>query len=314
MGSYIIKRCIYTVFVILVAGAMAFILVHLAPGDPAGLILGQDASVEQIRALQHAMGFDRPILSQFGVWLGNALRGDLGESIYFHKPVLQVIALRAEPTLWLTLLSTIIVVIIGVPTGIFSAVKYGSIADQSLTGFAIFSASIPSFWLGMLAILLFGVTWRVLPTSGYAPLSDGSLLNSFRYLVLPALCLGIPNSALILRVTRSSMLDELNKDYLRTARSKGLKEGLLIRRHALRNASVPIITVVGLTIASLIGGAVVTENVFAIPGLGRLVVQSVLRRDFPMIQGVVMLTATVYLVINLLVDLSYSFLDPRIRY
>lgn len=314
MAAYIIKRCIYTIFVIFVAGALSFILVHIAPGDPAGLILGQDASVDQIEALRHAMGFDQPILAQFVVWLNDILHGDFGESIYFHKPVLQVIALRAEPTLWLTLLSALIVVIIGVPTGIFSAVKYGTFADQSVTGIAIFIASIPSFWLGMVSILFFGVIWHILPTSGYIAISEGSLLQSLRFLILPAACLGIPNSALVLRVTRSSMLDELNKDYLRTARSKGLREGLLIRRHALRNASVPIITVVGLTVASLIGGAVVTENVFAIPGLGRLVVQSVLRRDFPMIQGVVMMTAMVYLVINLLVDLSYSFLDPRIRY
>jgi len=314
MFTYIIKRGLSTVIVVLVVAAITFITTHLAPGGPAGLILGPGATVEQIRSLQHQLGLDRPITVQFYDWFTGVLRGDLGESVYFHRPVMEVIKMRCQPSLWLTFLSIIIVVLIGVPIGVLSAVKYGSFADQFLTALSIFSASIPSFWLGMMFILLFGVTWHFFPTSGYVPPGQTSLWNSLRYLVLPAFCLGIPNSALVLRVTRSSMLDELNKDYLRTGRAKGLPEAQIIYKHALRNAFVPIITVIGLTFASLIGGAVVTENVFAIPGLGRLVVQSVLRRDFPVIVGVVTLSALVYLLVNLLVDISYVFIDPRIRY
>jgi peptide/nickel transport system permease protein len=314
MGQYIVRRLLYAVIVICVAGIIAFFLVHLAPGDPAALILGSDATVDQIENLRSQMGLDRPIPVQFAKWFGGILQGDFGESIYFHKPVLQVIAGRAEPTLLLTVLSASIVALLGISIGTISAVKYGTIADQGLTGAAIFSAAIPSFWLGMVFILIFGVILGWFPTSGYEPIAEGNLAFSLYHLVLPAFCLGIPNSALVIRVTRSTMLDEINKDYLRTLRAKGLRESVVVLRHALRNSLVPILTVIGLTVAILIGGAVVTENVYAIPGLGRLVVQSVLRRDFPVIQGVVMMTAFVFLFINLIVDILYVFIDPRIKY
>lgn len=314
MGQYIVRRLLYAVIVICVAGIIAFFLVHLAPGGPAALILGSDATVEQIENLRRQMGLDRPIPVQFAIWFTGVLRGDFGESLYFHIPVLQVIAGKAEPTLLLTLLSATIVAIIGISVGTISAVKYGTIADQSLTGAAIFSAAIPSFWLGMVFILIFGVILGWFPTSGYEPIAEGNLWQSLHHLILPAFCLGIPNSALVIRVTRSAMLDEMNKDYLRTLRAKGLRESKVVVKHALRNSLVPILTVIGLTVAILIGGAVVTENVYAIPGLGRLVVQSVLRRDFPIIQGVVMMTAFVFLFINLLVDVLYVFIDPRIKY
>ena len=289
-------------------------VVHLAPGDPAGLLLGESASVDKIRELQHKLGYDKPVIVQFGQWSSRALRGDFGVSVFFQKSVMSIIARRLEPTLLLTLFSAVILIIIGLVTGIISAIRYGTLADQAVTSLAIFSASIPSFWLGMVFIIIFAVELHLLPTSGYVTLSEGSLWNSLRYLVLPAFCLGIPNCALVTRVTRSTMLDEMGKDYLRSARAKGLGESSVVLKHALRNAFIPILTIIGMTMAGLIGGAVVTESVFAIPGVGRLVVMSVLRRDFPVIQGVVMMSAFVYLTINLMVDISYVFVDPRIRY
>lgn len=314
IGNYIIRRLLYTTVVILVAGSITFLLVHLSPGDPAGLMLGPQATSDQIKALREQLGFNRPVLVQYVFWFKDLFQGNLGESVYFGKPVTQIIVRRAEPSLLLTFLSIIIASSIGITIGILSAVKYGTIVDQAFTSIAIFSASIPSFWLGMLFILLFAVQLGWFPTSGYTKIANGGFLNAINHLILPAFCLGIPNSALIVRVTRSTMLDELNKDYLKTARAKGLRQRKVVLRHAFRNTLVPVLTVVGLTLAVLVGGAVVTENVFAIPGIGRLVVMSVLRRDYPVIQGVVMLIAFVYLIVNLLVDISYTFIDPRIRY
>jgi peptide/nickel transport system permease protein len=285
---YILRRLGQLAIVLVVVGVVAFLLIHLAPGDPAAVMLGSDATLDQVQRLRQELALDQPLLVQFAAWASRVLRGDLGISHFAHKPVLLVLAQRAEPTLILTSLSILLTM-------------------------ALVGASVPSFWLGLSLILYFAVYLGWLPSSGIQPLS-GAGLKALRYYILPALALGFPNSALITRITRSSMLDVLQQDYVRTAASKGLGSCAVILRHALRNALVPIVTVVGLTVAGLMGGAVVTETVFSIPGVGRLVVQSVLRRDYPVIQAAILLVATIYVVVNLLVDLLYVWVDPRIRF
>ncbi len=300
------------VIVLVVVGVIAFLLIHLAPGDPASVMLGSNATQDQVDRLRQQLALDRPLPVQFAAWSSRVLQGDLGISHFAQKPVLQVLAQRAEPTLILTSMSILVAILIGVPTGIVAAIRRGGVVDQGALGLALLGASVPSFWLGLSLILFFAVRLGWFPSSGILPLASGGF-ESLRYYVLPALALGFPNSALITRITRSSMLDVLNQDYVRTAESKGVSPFRVIIRHALRNALVPIVTVIGLTIASLMGGAVVTETVFSIPGVGRLVVQSVLRRDYPVIQAAILLVATIYVLVNLAVDLLYVWVDPRIR-
>lgn len=313
MFGYIVRRLLSVIPVIMVVAVVVFLLVHLTPGDPAAVILGANATTEDVRQLRVQLGLDRSVYVQFARWFTNVLRGDLGESIFLQRPVLQAVAERAEPTLLLTVLSLFIAVVIGVSTGIISAVKRNTLIDQLFLGMAMLGASIPSFWLGLSLILLFAVSLGWFPPAGFEPLSSG-LWPSVRYLILPAVALGFPNSALITRITRSSMLEVLNQDYIKVARAKGLAQFAVIAKHALRNAFIPVLTVIGLTFAVLMGGAVVTETVFGIPGVGRLVVQSVLRRDYPVIQGTVLIIASLYVFINLLVDLVYTLIDPRIKY
>jgi len=313
MLAYILRRLIQLVLVLVVVGVVAFLLIHLAPGDPAAVMLGSNATQDQVERLRQQLALDRPLPVQFAAWSSRVVRGDLGISHFAQKPVLQVLAQRAEPTLVLTTMSILVAVVIGVPIGIIAAIRRGTVVDQAALALALLGASVPSFWLGLSLILYFAVRLGWFPSSGIVPLANGGL-ESLRYYVLPALALGFPNSALITRITRSSMLDVLQQDYVRTAASKGLSSLRVIVRHALRNAMVPIVTVVGLTIASLMGGAVVTETVFSIPGVGRLVVQSVLRRDYPVIQAAILLVATIYVMVNLVVDLIYAWVDPRIRY
>lgn len=313
MIAYILRRLGQLAIVLVVVGIVAFLLIHLAPGDPASVMLGSDATLDQVQRLRQQLALDQPLPVQFVAWSSRVLHGDLGISHFAQKPVLLVLAQRAEPTLILTSLSILVAVLIGVPAGIVSALRRGTAVDQAVLAMALVGASVPSFWLGLSLILYFAVHLGWFPSSGIVPLS-GAGFEALRYYVLPALALGFPNSALITRITRSSMLDVLQQDYVRTAASKGLAPLTVTLHHALRNALVPIITVVGLTIASLMGGAVVTETVFSIPGVGRLVVQSVLRRDYPVIQAAILLVATIYVVVNLLVDLIYVWVDPRIRF
>lgn len=313
MVGYIIRRILSVIPVMLVVGVVVFLLIHLAPGDPAAVILGPNATIEEVRNLHAQLGLDRPIHVQLVAWLSNVMRGNLGESIFLHRSVLQAVLERAEPTLMLTVLSLFVAVLIGIPTGIVSAVRRNTLIDHLFLGVAMFGASVPSFWLGLSLILLFAVSLGWLPPGGFQPLSL-NLWASVRYLILPAVALGFPNSALITRIARSSMLEVLDQDYVKVARAKGLSSLVVIGRHALRNAFIPILTVIGLTFALLIGGAVVTETVFNIPGVGRLVVQSVLRRDYPVIQGTVLVIASLYVLLNLLVDLIYVLVDPRIKY
>jgi peptide/nickel transport system permease protein len=313
MLSYLTGRAVALVPVLLVVAVVVFLMIHLTPGDPARVLLGQDATPEQVEALRHDMGLDRPLAVQFALWLGRAVRGDLGLSLFQHVPVTADIIQHASPTVMLSLMAITVSLCIGIPAGVVSAVYRNSWLDQGSLALAMLGAAVPSFWLGLSLIIVFAVNLGWLPSSGYRSPIEGVGL-SLHYLLLPALALGLPNSSLIIRFTRSSLLDVIGNDYIRTARAKGVSERKVIFHHAFRNALVPILTVVGLTFAALMGGAVVTETVFSLPGIGQLVVSSVLRRDYPVIQGVILLVATVYVLINLLVDLLYFLVDPRVKY
>jgi peptide/nickel transport system permease protein len=310
---YVVRRILAVIPVMLVVATVAFVLVHLAPGDPASVIAGPYAAPEDIARLRHQLGLDESLPVQLVRWYGRLLRGDLGDSIFLRRPVTEAIADRLEPTLLLTTWATLVAVLIGVPAGIVSARHHNHVVDQSLMGLALVGLSIPNFLLGLLMILVFGVWLGWLPVAGYVPIDSG-LWPNLRSLVMPSLALGLVQSALIARITRSSMLDVLREQFVLTGRAKGLSERVVVYKHALKNAIIPTLTVIGITFALLIGGAVVIETVFNIPGLGRLIISAVLRRDYPVIQGVVLLIALTYTGVNLLVDLAYLAVDPRVRY
>lgn len=313
MTAYIIRRLLLAIPVMLLVAIATFLILHMTPGDPIAIMLGPEASVEQVHELREEMGLNEPILVQLGRWLGDLARGDLGESFFLHKQVTAAMLERAEPTLLLTLLALFVAIGIGIPTGVLAATRRGSPLDLSSMLVAMVGISMPTFWLGLTLIFVFGVTLRWLPVTGYRPLMDG-LWENLRYLILPAVTLGVAQGALLARMTRSTMLDVLNEDYVRTARAKGLIERRVLFRHALRNALVPLVTVIGITFAGLISGAVVTEQVFSIPGVGQLLIRAVSRRDFPVVQGVVLVIAFLYVIINLVVDVIYVLLDPRVHY
>ena len=313
MYVYLIRRTIAVIPVMIVVATMAFILIHLAPGDPASVIAGPYAAQEDVAKLRTQLGLDEPLPMQLVKWYGRLLRGDLGNSIFLRRPVLEAVIDRLEPTLLLTSWATLIAVLIGVPAGVVSARFHNSALDQTFMGLALVGLSIPNFLLGLIMVLVFGVWLGWLPVAGYVPLDEGVWRN-VRSLLMPSVSLGLVQSALIARITRSSMLDVLREQYILAGRSKGLSERVVIYKHALKNAIIPTLTVVGITFAILIGGAVVIETVFNIPGLGRLIISAVLRRDYPVVQGVVLLIAVAYTLVNLAVDLAYLALDPRIRY
>lgn len=313
MGQTILRRLAAVPPVLLVVGTLVFLLVHLTPGDPAGYMLGSDATPADVARLRTAFGLDQPLVVQYIRWLWRAVQGDLGESLFLRKSVVAVIGERMEPTLLLTGLAAVLAMVLGVGAGILAATRHNTWTDRAVMATATLGVSIPGFWLGLNLILVVGVKLRLLPVAGYAGFAEKGLAT-LQYLVLPALALGITEAALIARMTRSSVLDVLRQDFIRTARAKGMRERTVLFRHALRNAALPIITTLGNTLAVLIGGAVVTETVFNIPGLGRLVIQSVMRRDYPMIQATVLFAALAYILINLAVDLAYAWTDPRIRY
>lgn len=313
MTRYLLSRLGGMLVVVAIVAVLVFILTRAAPGDPVAVLLGDQATAEDIARVQKVYGLDKPLPVQFALWLKELARGNLGESIFLQRPVAQALWERAEPTALLSLMSITIATLIGVPCGIVSAVYRGRMIDQVFTGFAMLGASIPSFWLGLVLMQIFAVSLGWFPVSGYG--EPGAPLASRMWsLVLPSTVLGLLNSALILRFTRASMLDVLGEDYVRTARAKGLGEAVVVLKHALRNALVPIVTVIGLTVALLIGGAVVTETVFGLPGVGNLVVSAVIRRDYPVIQGALLVVAVIYVFINFLIDVLYTFLDPRVRY
>jgi len=313
MRAYLAARLLSLIPVLLVVAVVIFLLIRLTPGDPARVLAGEDATPEQVRLLRRDMGLEGPLPTQFVLWLGRAVQGDLGRSLFNRFPVRRVIGQHIGPTLMLSAMAITVALCIGIPLGVVSAVYRNSWWDQAGLALAMLGAAVPTFWLGLSLIVVFAVNLGWLPSSGFRPPTEG-LVRSLGYLVLPSLTLGVPNSALIIRFVRSSLLEVIATDYVRTARAKGLGERLVIFRHAFRNALVPILTVVGLTCAALMGGAVVTETVFAIPGIGQLVVQAVLRRDYPVIQGVTLVVATSYVMINLLVDLLYFLVDPRVKY
>ena len=313
MLVYVVRRLLAVIPVMLVVATVSFILIRLAPGDPASVIAGPYASGDDIARLQRSLGLDQALPVQLVKWWGRLARGDLGDSIFLRRPVLEAIFERMEPTLLLTAWSMLVAVAVGVPAGVVSARYHNTTVDQSLMAFALIGLSIPNFLLGLLMILFFGVWLGWLPVAGYVPLEGGLWLN-LRSLIMPSLALGLVQSALIARITRSSMLDVLREQYILAGRSKGLSERVVIYKHALKNAIIPTLTVIGITFALLVGGAVVIETVFNIPGLGRLIISAVLRRDYPVVQGVVLLIALTYTAINLLVDLAYLAIDPRIRF
>jgi peptide/nickel transport system permease protein len=290
-----------------------FSLLYIAPGDPAAVIAGDQASLEDIERIRAGLGLDRPFIVRFFDWLWHILHGDLGTSIFTNLPVTDMIAQRVEPTLSLMLITLVFAIVVAVPMGVLAAWKVNTSIDRAVMTFAVIGFSVPVFVVGYLLAYVFGLEFNWLPVQGYTPIAQG-VWPWFQNLILPSITLGFVYIALIARIARASMLDVLGQDYIRTARSKGVGQTSILFMHALKNASIPIVTVIGLGIALLIGGAVVTETVFAIPGLGRLTVDAILRRDYPIIQGVVLLFSFSYVLVNLLVDLLYTVLDPRIRY
>ncbi|WP_334129359.1 ABC transporter permease [Sneathiella sp.] len=313
MAQYFLKRVIMAVPVMLFVAVFVFLLLRLAPGDPALMIAGELATPEQLAAIRRNLGLDGSLTSQFFTWMGNLLKGDFGISLISNQPVLTLIAQRLEPTLALTLVTMVITIIIAVPLGVFAAWRHGGLTDRAVMIISVIGFSIPVFVIGYVLISIFAVNLKLFPVQGYRPLAGG-FLPFIERLILPGLALASIFIALVSRMTRGSMLEVLREDYVRTARAKGLSEWLVLFRHALRNAAIPILTVIGGSFAMLISGVVVTESVFNIPGLGRLVIDAVLARDYPVIQAIILLTSGVYVVINLLIDLSYALTDPRIRY
>jgi peptide/nickel transport system permease protein len=306
------RRLVLSIPILLLVTIMVFGLIHLIPGDPATVILGQEATPEAKVALRHDLGLDRPLVVQYLTWLGNVLRGDLGRSLVDRTPVAEQIKLRLPITLELTIGTFIVALLIALPAGVISATRRGSITDYSSTLIALGGLSIPPFWLAIMFILLFAVKLHWLPASGWVPLSEDPRAN-LEAMIMPMVATGIRESAALTRMLRSSLLDVLGADYVRTARGKGLGEWLVIMRHALSNALVPVVTSAGLLLAGLFGGLVITETIFAIPGFGRLIVEAIYQRDFVTVQGAILVSALLVVLVNLLVDLLYALIDPRIR-
>jgi peptide/nickel transport system permease protein len=311
--AYVIRRILATIPVMAVVALFVFSLLYIAPGDPAAVIAGDQATPADVERIRASLGLDRPFLVQFGDWVWNIVHANLGTSMFTGLPVTKMIAQRLEPTLSLMAVTLVFAIAVAVPLGVVAAWRAGSLLDRAIMAFAVFGFSVPVFVVGYLLAYVFALELEWLPVQGYTPLSEG-LWPWFSNLILPAIALGCVYIALIARITRAAMLEVLAQDYIRTARAKGIGQPGILFVHALKNASVPIVTVIGIGIALLIGGAVVTESVFVIPGLGRLTIDAILRRDYPVIQGVVVLFSFLYVLVNLLVDLAYTLLDPRIRY
>ncbi len=313
MLGYLVRRLLATIPVIGMVAFFVFALLYLTPGDPAAVSAGDIATVEDIERIRHQLGLDQPLLPRFWNWASAVLHGDLGISIFTNLPVTQLIGQRVGPTLSLALCTLIVAVLLAVPMGVIAAWKAGKLVDRLVMLFSVAGFSIPVFVLAYLLIYLFSIELDWLPVQGYAPLREG-VWPWLSHLILPSIALGTIYIALIARITRATMLDVLAQDYVRTAHAKGLAPGAVLMRHALKNAAVPIVTIIGIGIALLISGVVVTESVFAIPGIGRLTVDAVIRRDYPIIQGVILIFSAIYVLVNLVVDLSYRLFDPRIQY
>jgi peptide/nickel transport system permease protein len=313
MFAYIVRRVLATIPVMAVVALFVFSLLHLSPGDPAAIIAGDTATADDIARIRQKLGLDQPLYVQFAAWVWALLHGDLGISIFTNLPVSKLIAQRVEPTVTLTVSTLIVAVLTAIPMGVVAAWKAGSWIDRMVMVFAVLGFSVPVFVLAYLLIYVFAIATDLLPVQGFVPIGGG-FWPFLSHLIMPTLALGMVFAALIARMTRASMLDVLAQDYIRTAQAKGLANDKVLIGHALKNAAVPIVTIIGIGVAALISGVVVTETVFAIPGLGRLTVDAILRRDYPIIQGIILVFSAAYVLINLLVDLSYTLLDPRIRY
>lgn len=312
MTRYIGRRLLHTLPVLLLVSVIVFALINLIPGDPALLMAGGEAGREAVEALRKQMGLDRPVVVRYLIWLGHVLRGDLGKSVRDGRPVLDVLLLKLPVTVQLAMVSLFVAWAIAVPAGVLAAWKRNSLLDYTATTVALAGISIPNFWLGIMLIYLFAVNLRWLPPSGYVePWIDP--VRSLKLTILPAIVLGTALAALVMRLLRSSMLEVLGTEYVRTAQAKGLSDRLVVTRHALKNAMIPVATVMGLQLGGLLGGAVITETIFAVPGIGRLAIESIFTRDYPMVQGVVLLSAVAIVFVNFAVDILYSLLDPRIR-
>jgi len=313
MWTFIARRLLLLIPVIIMVGIITFLLIRLIPGDPAAQMLGLDATPKEIEVLRHEMGLDQPIYKQFIIWGGNVVQGNLGHSIFLNQPVSEAIVEHLECTISLAILALTYSVLVALPIGVVAAVKQNAWQDKVVMTFALFGVSAPSFWLGLMAIFVFAVHLGWFPSQGYEMLEDG-VGRWLWFITLPALSLGVQTAALIARMTRSSLLEVLRQDYIRTARAKGLMERKVVFKHALKNGLIPVLTVVGMTLGTLLSGAVITETVFSLPGIGQLVITAIRNRDYPMVQGVIMFIAIVYVLSNLLVDILYGWLDPRIKY
>jgi len=312
MTGTILRRLVSMVPVMGVVAICVFLLLHLAPGDPAAIIAGENVTPENIARIRAQLGLDLPIWKQFLVWIWSLLQGDLGASMFWGDSVASLIGQRAEPTISLAITTLLVAVVLAIGIGVLAAARVGSWIDRLVMGFAVLGFSVPVFVVGYLLIFVFAINLKWLPVQGYSPIAEG-IVPWLRNLVLPSVALGMAYVALIARITRTTMLDVLAEDYMRTAKAKGVAMRPMLFKHALKNAAVPIATIVGNGVALLIGGVVITETVFNIPGVGRLVVDAIARRDYPIIQGVIMVFSGVYVLVNLLVDLSYTFFDPRVR-
>ncbi len=312
LRAYVIKRILSMIPVLLIVAIFVFFLIHLIPGNPAAVMLGPDATPKEIESLRIELGLDLPIYQQFYEWFVNVIKGDLGNSLYMKMPVLQAFVEHIGPTLSLAILAQGFSILIAIPIGIVAAKRKGTIVDRTFMIIAMLGMSIPSFLLALLLMIVFGVKLNWLPVAGYGSLSAG-LWEYVKYLILPAISLGAIQAAVISRMTRSSMIDILSMNYIKTAKAKGVKQKYVIYKHAFKNALIPILTILGETFGSLVTGAVVTETVFNLPGLGQLIVNAVIRRDYAVIQGAILLIAVIYLLLNLIIDLLYGVVDPRVR-
>lgn len=313
MLAFVVKRTLAVIPVMVVVSVVVFLLLRLSPGDPALVIAGENADAEAIQRIRTALGLDQPLVSQFLIWMSNTLSGDLGTSIFTNLPVTELILQRVEPTLSLALTTMLFAICVAVPLGTVAGATAGSWLDRTLMAVSVIGFSVPAFVLGYCMIYLFSLQLGWLPVQGFTSISEG-VLPFLRSIALPTVTLGLAYMVLIARITRASVLEMMGEDFVRTARAKGVAERLVVTHHALRNAAIPILTVIGIGVALLISGVVVIETVFNIPGIGRLVVDAILKRDYPVIQGVILLFSAVYVLINLAIDIGYALLDPRVRF
>ena len=313
MKTYLLRRILSIIPVMLIVATLVFTIQRMTPGNPAEIILGEEALPEDVKELEHRMGLDRPLYVQLGIWYLNLARGDFGTSIYYDKPVTEVVLAHALPTLQLTLMAMMVDILLGITIGVAAAAKHGTKTDNLLMLVASVNLSLPISWLGLVLMLAFSLQLKIFPVSGYVPFLENPL-QSVAYMILPAVAIGAGASARLARMTRASLLEILRSDYILAARAKGVGRNSILFKHALKNSLIPILTVIGLSLAANMGGAVISEQIFGIPGMGRLMIFAVFNRDYPVVQGIVLFIAFIYVFINLVIDIVYAMVDPRIAY